>query len=131
MYHVRESLTFLLTFGNLRLTKKEYMMKKMHIVLLIIAALIVPLFIGLYSLGMFKLFAPATANIQREVFENTKSYLQAAQQDLGKYYHEYQSADQTGKSVIKATIRVRFAELDGSKLQSREMERFLKEARGY
>ena len=106
-------------------------MKKTHIVLLVIAVLIVPIFIGLYSLGMFKFFAPATANVQRETFENTKSYLQAAQQDLGKYYHEYQNADEKEKKTIESVIRIRFAELDASKLQSRQIRAFLTKTRGY
>jgi len=106
-------------------------MKKTHIVLIIIAALVLPALIGLYSLGMFKFFAPKTANIQREVFENTKSYLHAAQQDLGKYYAEYQSADEEGKLVIKNIISVRFAELDENKIQNNSLRAFLVKARGY
>lgn len=107
------------------------MMKKTHIVILIIAVLMAPVFIGLYSLGMFKFFAPKTANIQREVFENTKSYLHAAQQDLGKYYAEYQSADADEKLTIKNIISIRFAELDASKVQNARLRAFLVNARSY
>lgn len=45
---------------------------------------------GLFGLGYFKFFEPKKENIRREIFENTKSYLQGVQQDLGKYYLEYQ-----------------------------------------
>jgi len=106
-------------------------MKKKYIVLLSIGGLLVPFLIGLYSLGMFKFFAPKTENIKREVFENTKSYLHGVQQDLGKYYHEYQKADDSSKEIIKSTIRMRFAEVDVSKLQSAKLRSFLTEARGY
>ena len=105
--------------------------KKVKIVGIVICILLIPVVVGLYSLGLFKFFAPMEKNIQREVFENTKSYLHGVQQDLGKYYHEYQTADSCGKNVIKATIRMRFAEVNADKLQSRELQMFLKEARGY
>ena len=105
--------------------------RKIKIVGIVICILLIPVVVGLYSLGLFKFFAPMEKNIQREVFENTKSYLHGVQQDLGKYYHEYQTADSCGKNVIKATIRMRFAEVNADKLQSRELQMFLKEARGY
>jgi len=106
-------------------------MKKRYIVLLSICGLIVPFLIGLYSLGMFKFFAPKTQNIQREVFEDTKSYLHGVQQDLGKYYLEYQKADDAGKGAIRATIQMRFAEVDADKLQSARLRSFLTTTRGY
>jgi len=106
-------------------------MSKLQITGIIIAVLVIPILIGLYSLGWFNFFAPATANIQREVFENTKSYLHAAQQDLGKYYAEYQSADEKERKTIESIIKIRFAELDASKLQSFEVKNFLKKTRGY
>ena len=106
-------------------------MSKLKITGIVVAVLIVPIFIGLYSMGMFKFFAPMEKNIQREVFENTKSYLHAAQQDLGKYYHEYQNADEKGKKTIESVIRIRFAELDASKLQSPQIRAFLAKTRGY
>jgi hypothetical protein len=105
-------------------------MSKLKITGIVIGALLIPIFIGLYSLGMFKFFAPLQKDIQREVFENTKSYIHGVQQDLGKYYHEYQNADETGKSVIAATIRMRFAEVDAEKLQS-NLKQFLIQTRGY
>lgn len=106
-------------------------MKKSHTVLIVIGILIIPAFIGLYELGMMKFFMPKKENIRREVFENTKSYLHGVQQDLGKYYNEYQSADDPGKQAIRATIKMRFAELDESKLQSPQLRSFLRQTRGY
>jgi hypothetical protein len=105
--------------------------KKMKIVGIVICALLIPIIAGLYGLGLFKFFAPMKRDIDRKVFENIKSYVHGVQQDLGKYYHEYQTADEAGKEVIKATIRMRFAEIDVDKLQSRELRMFLKKTRGY
>ncbi len=106
-------------------------MNKLKITGIVVAVLTVPFLIGLYSLGMFKFFAPKSQNIKREIFENTKSYLHGVQQDLGKYYHEYQNADEDGKLAIKATIRIRFAEVDVEKLQSPQLGQFLIKTRGY
>lgn len=106
-------------------------MKKKHIVLLSIGGLLIPFLIGLYSLGMFKFFAPKTENIRREVFENTKSYMHGVQQDLGKYYLEYQKTDDAGKRAIRTTIQMRFAEVDVDKLQSAKLRSFLITTRGY
>lgn len=111
--------------------KKTTNKRKIKIVGIIICALLIPIVVGLYGLGLFKVFAPMKRDIDREVFENTKSYLHGIQQDLGKYYHEYQTADECGKSIIEATIRMRFAEVDANKLQSRELRTFLKKTRGY
>lgn len=106
-------------------------MKKSHVVMLVAAILIIPIGVGLYSIGMFKFFAPLHRDVERKVFENTKSYTHGIQQDLGKYYGEYQAADDAGKAAIKATILIRFAEVDGSKLQNPQLRQFLTEMRGY
>ena len=106
-------------------------MKKSHIVAIVVASLAIPVFLGFYGLGLFKLFAPMSRDVERKVFENTKSYTHGIQQDLGKYYGEYQSADDSGKAAIKATIKMRFAEVDGSKLQNPQIRQFLTDMRGY
>jgi len=109
----------------------RFKVKKKYIVLLIIAGLAIPFLIGLYYLGIFKFFAPKTENVRREVFENTKSYMHGVQQDLGKYYLEYQKADTKDKEAIRITIQMRFAEVDVDKLQSARLRSFLTTARGY
>lgn len=85
----------------------------------------------LTGLGFFKFFEPKRENIRREVFENTKSYVQGVQQDLGKYYDEYQRADEQRKQTIKKVIQMRFPEVDASKLQSPQLRQFLTNMRGY
>lgn len=105
--------------------------KRAKIIGIVICGLLIPLVIGLYALGLFRIFAPMEKDIQRKVFENTKSYMHGVQQDLGKYYHEYQTANESERGAIRATIRMRFAEVDVNKLQSRELQTFLKKTRGY
>jgi len=106
-------------------------MKKWKIASLVIGVLILPAFLGLYHLGMFKFFAPKFQNVERQVFENTKSYLHGVQQDLGKYYLEYQQADEDGKMALRATIQMRFAEVETDKIQSLQIRQFLIRTRGY
>ncbi len=106
-------------------------MKKWHIASIFIGVLIIPFVFGLYHLGMFKFFAPKFQNVERQVFENTKSYLHGVQQDLGKYYLEYQTADEDEKMALRATIQMRFAEVDPDKIQSLQIRQFLIRTRGY
>lgn len=86
---------------------------------------------GLYGLGWKKFFKPKHENINREVFEQTQSYVHGKIQDLAKYYEEYNKADIDGKEAIRALIVVRFAEFDESKIRSLKLKIFLASTRGY
>lgn len=85
-------------------------------------------YLGIIKMGIFE---PMRENVRREVFENTKSYVHGAAQDLAKYFDEYQNADANRQTAIKQVIIMRFAELDVSKLPSVELQNFLRDMRGY
>jgi hypothetical protein len=52
---------------------------------------------------------PKRQNVQRQVFENTQSYVHGKTQDLAKYYEQYQKADNPEKAVpTSATLNVYF-----------------------
>ena len=85
-------------------------------------------YLGIIKLGIFK---PMRENVERQVFENTKSYVHGAAQDLAKYYDEYQRADTDRKEQIKQVILMRFPELEASKLPSVSLQTFLRQMRGY
>lgn len=107
-------------------------MKKVLVVIgIFVTPILIAFILELVGLGFFKFFEPKREDIRREIFENTKSYTHGVQQDLGKYYREYQLADNDGRAVIRATINMRFAEVDASKLQSVQLQNFLREMRGY
>ena len=100
--------------------------------------LVIIIFVG----GMFilqfaglewtKFFKPKWQNVEREVFENTKSYTHGVIQDLAKYYEEYHQTHSThDKTTIKNIIQIRFAEFDESKIKSPKLKSFLIEMRGY
>lgn len=56
------------------------------------------------------------ANAQREVFEQTQSYVEGKRQELIKLHHEWNKATPEDKIAIEATIRMNFANFDESKL---------------
>ena len=71
------------------------------------------------------------ANIDRKIYEQSKSYIHGKIQDLAKYYEEYQNADEEGKQAIHNLIQMNFAELDENKIENRRLRIFLQEMRGY
>ena len=108
-------------------------MKTVFTVIMCIVAFVAFIFGAQYlHLNMTKFFKPKYENVNRQVFENTKSYLHGIQQDLGKYYNEYNKAKTVeDKEVIKEVVKVRFAEVDASNIKSPTLRRFLISMRGY
>lgn len=65
------------------------------------------------------------ANLDREIFEESKSYNEGKEQDLLKYRLEYlQAKDPDSKEAIASTIRLMFADYDETKL-TKELRDFL------
>ena len=112
------------------LNKGGRMIKQIFVILLLIIVIIALGFgFGLLDLEFFKFFAPKYQNVKREVFLNTRSYNEAAMQDLTKYRLEYIKANtMEEKAAIVSLIRHRFAEYDSSKLPQ-ELRKFLDEIR--
>lgn len=99
----------------------------------VFVGLIVLLFnLELLGLGWTRFFSPKRQNIQREVFEETKSYVHGKIQDLAKYYDEYQKSDSPDdKEAIQTVIKSQFAEFDAEKINSSQLRTFLVNMRGY
>lgn len=108
-------------------------MKKTTIVLISIGSLIIIiglLFIsGIIQLEFIRFFKPKFESVERNVFEETKSYVHGAIQDIAKYYQEYQSTD--NKEVIENVIKMRFSEFDAEKIKSSKLRSWFVEIRGY
>lgn len=83
------------------------------------------------SLEANRYFSPKEQNVDRQVFESTKSYTHGVQADLGKYFNEYQKANAERKETLKAVIRARFPSINASNIQNPVMRSFLIQARGY
>lgn len=96
-----------------------------------LAILTVPFLVGAYSLGLFKVFGPATENVRRGVWEGTKSYTHGVQADLGKYMEEYGKASAEDKESIRQVIKSRFPSIPAENIQNEALRSFLINMRGY
>lgn len=97
-----------------------------------ILLLVVVVFVGLdYALGWNQVFYTSTVekaqqNAEREVFEETQSYVEGKRQEASKYFLEYRRAeDEVEKKAIAATVRNSFANFEEEKLNSPELENFV------
>lgn len=106
-------------------------MSKVGIIFTAIGALVLFVAVGFgltwSGIEWFRFFEPKREDARREVFEHTRSYVQAKVQELSKYRHEYKLAkDDDDKKAIASTIRHRFADFPREKLPP-ELQQFLKE----
>ena len=76
-------------------------------------------------------FQPKEQSIKRKVFEETKSYVYGAIQDIAKYYEEYEKTDEQGEDVIRNVIRQRFAKFDVNNIKSFTLRQWFVSVRGY
>lgn len=107
---------------------------KIVVLLIVGLALVIVLAFGLELGGLKwrKYFKPKYAEIEREVFEETKSYVHGKIQDLAKYYEEYQKAEMAHeKEIIANLVKMRFAEFDVDNIKNAQLRRFLVNVRGY
>lgn len=78
-----------------------------------------------------KFFGTMNENVNREIFEETKSYNEGKTQQLAKYYQEYTAASDTvNKDAIRTVIKTMFADYDAEKLPP-TLKNFLINMRGY
>ena len=99
----------------------------------IIAALliVIALDFGFGYLGVFKTKTVGKdfQNAQREVFEQTQSYVEGKRQAALKYYKEYQQANDSQKQSLKRIISKDFANFDEDKYLTGEVRRFIQECK--
>lgn len=75
-------------------------------------------------------FAPREANVQREVFENTKSYNEAKEQELLKTWKEYQTTkDEETRAALRSYVTHAFADYPIERLDP-TLQNFVRECRG-
>lgn len=110
-------------------------MKKSKIILLSILGFILILCLVI-GLGYYNVFYTKTAGkaqqkakkqVQREVFEQTQSYVEGKRQEIVKYRLEYMKADSSEKHAIKMTIIQSFANFDESLLNDPILESFIRD----
>ncbi len=75
---------------------------------------------------------PQFESVDRETFEQSKSYTEGMKMDLAKYYGEYKSAaNPEDKLAIKNLVVMNFSDFDATTINSIELRSFLYQMRGY
>ncbi len=74
---------------------------------------------GWIGVHQTKTIGKAQKNADREVFEQTQSYVDAKRQEALKMYREYFNSDEEGKKKIKELVSMGFASFDEEKLNSK------------
>jgi hypothetical protein len=67
---------------------------------------------------LYKFFAPKRAAVERQVFEQTKSYNQGMIQELEAMMLDYNKADPNGKDSICSVVRRRTADFPADNIPS-------------
>lgn len=81
---------------------------------------------------MLKVFGVATANVNRQIFEQSNSYNRGKIQNLIKYMDEYRTADADGQKAILQFVKQDYADYNEDNPQSNlspQMISFLKKAK--
>jgi hypothetical protein len=77
---------------------------------------------------MYRYFAPQRAEVERQVFENTKSYNDGMAKELDAMHFEYAKSNPQQKAALASIILHRVSGYDESRL-SRDTQDFLGELR--
>lgn len=99
----------------------------------VVVLVVVMIFVcGGISIAYYKVFAPMQKNIERDVFEESQSFVHGKIQDLAKYFEEYnQKDDLTEKEAIRQIIIMQFTQFDSDKVKNDKLRQFLVNMRGY
>lgn len=95
-----------------------------RVALVILLALVFLYGIGFFATGgdlaIYSFWAPKQANVERQVFENTQSYVQGKIQNLSQLCYAEQQATGAQKSALDSEIRNESVTIQGSKLPTDE-----------
>lgn len=104
---------------------------KNWIIGILVSILAIGAMVGLsYAFGWIgvhqtKTIHKAQENANREVFEQTQSYVEGKRQAALKYYKEYQQTDEAGKKSLENIISQDFANFDEDKYLTGELHKFI------
>jgi hypothetical protein len=96
---------------------------KVFVSYLILLIITISIIVGLsYALGWIGIHQTLTVgkaqqNANREVYEQSQSYVEGKRQEASKLYLEYKKADEAGKGYIKTIVAHSFANFDENLLQ--------------
>lgn len=96
----------------------------------IIVILGLSLSFGWFDVFYTKTVGKAKQNAQREVFEQTQSYVEGMRQDAIKLFKEYnQAKTPEDKKIIANTVAHKFSNFDQSKITEPELYSFIKKCK--
>lgn len=99
----------------------------------IIVGIILLFALGAVGLAFKAYYYPRSQAIERDVYENTPSFVQGKIMDLAKYKREYDAAAGkiTDQDAIRAIINQQFAYFDSNKVKDPALRAFLVQMRGF
>lgn len=101
-------------------------------ILSLVLIIVLAFALNLGGLQWNKFFKPRSAAIERQVFQETASYVRGKTQELSKLYVEYQKASSSAdKEAIESIVRMSFAEVNPDVITSPQLKQFLKNAMHY
>lgn len=102
-------------------------MKVFGVIVLVLAGIFGLVWIASYNnIALMKVFAPATEQVRRETFEQSKAYRDGLIQELRAMQFEYMRADEAHKAGMKNVIRHRLAGFPEDAIPA-DLQAFIKE----
>lgn len=99
---------------------------------IVIAFVVIVILLSSGYLGWRYVYVPRFANVERQAFKQTRSYVDGKLQDLSRYYRQYEEADSDGdRQAIRSFINLEFAEFDEKHITNEKLRVFLIEMRGF
>ena len=92
-----------------------------------ISAVVLIFVLGFIGVGYKMVFKPLSENVERNVFEETQSYVHGKIQDLAKYKKEYdaEETDELMKRSIETVINQQFAQFNKDHVKDPDLRSFL------
>lgn len=96
----------------------------------LILLIIVVFVLGIFGLGYKATIGKESVNIDRQIFKNSKSYVEGMGNDLAKYKYELQTEkDPVAKRAIVDLIINKYGDFDAEKLDNPDLKNFLLDAK--
>jgi protein involved in ribonucleotide reduction len=92
---------------------------------IVVVLLVLDLGFGWFGVFKTKTVGKAQQNADRQVFEQTQSYVEGKRQELTKDYHEWLNAKPEDRLAIEAVIRSSFANFNEEKYLTGDLYSFL------
>lgn len=108
----------------------KIMAKNLAAVLLwLVTGFVVVLCINEFEIFGTRLWGVRRSDARRQVYEQSQSYVEGKRQELMKYHHSWVNSTPAEKESIEFVIRHSFANFDESKIENRELRKFLIEVK--